>query len=537
LEFAIILGIAALGGILGKFLKQPLIVMFIVVGILVGPSGFNLLESKDQFYLLAEMGIAILLFIVGLKLDIKLIKTMGVISLLTGLGQVIFTSVVGYFIGLSFGFGNIESLYIAVALTFSSTIIIVKLLSDKKELDTLHGKIAIGFLIVQDLVVILMMIVLTAIGRESDGNALFDFLKILLSGLLLLVVIAFLMRFVFPKLVEWLASSSELLVLFSICWAIILSALGDYLGFSKEVGAFLAGISLASTPYRETLSARLTSLRDFLLLFFFIYLGSQLNMAILGAKVKEALVFSLFVLLGNPLIVMLIMGRMGYRKRTGFLAGLTVAQISEFSLIFASLGLSLGHINLEIMGLITLVGLVTIGLSTYMIIYSQQLYEKLAPFLSFFERGNARRKDDKLHNKRIEEYDIYLFGGGRFGKYLLQELNKSLHKVLVIDFDPFKVRKLKSEGVACMYGNLEDPELPNMLNIDSDKMIISSVTDIKSNLTLIGIFRKSGFKGKLVVTTLFDYHEEYLLESGADQVIQPFKDASVGIESKLRIQN
>jgi len=164
-----------------------------------------------------------------------------------------------------------------------------------------------------------------------------------------------------------------------------LSAFGDFLGFSKEVGAFLAGISLASTEYREILSGRMSTLRDFLLLFFFIHLGANLDLSIIGDQVVPAIIFSLFVLIGNPLIVLIIMGLMGYRKRTSFLAGLTVAQISEFSLILATLGFNLGHIDEKTMGLITLVGLITIGISTYLIIYSHQIFNFVSPVLSIFE--------------------------------------------------------------------------------------------------------------------------------------------------------
>ena len=193
-------------------------------------------------------------------------------------------------------------------------------------------------------------------------------------------------------LLHMLARSQELLVLFGIAWAVALATVGYHLGFSKEVGAFIAGVSLASTPYRDALGARLVSLRDFLLLFFFIDLGARLDLGLLGAQLVESLLFSLFVLIGNPLIVMIIMGALGYRKRTGFLAGLTVAQISEFSLILGALGLSLGHIDAETMGLITLVGLITISASTYMIIFSHQLYERLAPWLQIFERRRPHRE-------------------------------------------------------------------------------------------------------------------------------------------------
>ncbi|MCP5441234.1 MAG: cation:proton antiporter, partial [Chromatiaceae bacterium] len=392
-QVALILGLAATGGALAQLLRQPLIVAFIAIGILLGPSAFGVVAHSTEIELFARLGIALLLFVVGLKLDLHVIRTVGPVALASGLGQVVFTSGIGYLIALLLGMSHVTAVYVAVALTFSSTIIIVKLLSDKREVDALHGRIAVGFLIVQDIVVVLVMIGLTAFGQaEGDTNLGWAALQILLKGAAMLLAVALLMRYVLPGLLRRLAHSSELLMLFAIAWAVLGAVMGDILGFSREVGAFLAGVSIASTPYREQVAARLVSLRDFLLLFFFIELGATLDLSMLGAQLSASVVFSLFVLIGNPLIVMIIMGYMGYRKRTGFLAGLTVAQISEFSLILAALGLSLGHLGQDTVGLITLVGLITISASTYMILYSHTLYEWLAPWLSVFERKVPHRE-------------------------------------------------------------------------------------------------------------------------------------------------
>nr|WP_291055261.1 cation:proton antiporter [Hyphomonas sp.] len=348
-EIATLLALASAIGLVGIFLRQPLIVSFIAVGLLAGPSALDLVHSDEQIDLLAELGIAVLLFLVGIKLDVKLIRSLGTVSLLTGLGQVAFTSLFGYFIGLALGLNHLTSLYVAIALTFSSTIIIVKLLSDKREIDSLHGQIALGFLIVQDLVVVLAMIVLSAIGigagsGHSSGGAS-SIMTVLASGAGLVAVVILFVRFIANPLTAWLAKAPELLLIFSLALAAVFAAVGDYVGLGKEVGGLLAGVALASSPYRETIAARLAPLRDFLLLFFFIALGATLDLSLLGSHVAGAIIFSVFVLIGNPLIVLAIMGAMGYRKRTGFLAGLTVAQISEFSLIFVAMGVSIGHVQ------------------------------------------------------------------------------------------------------------------------------------------------------------------------------------------------
>lgn len=428
LEFAAILAISVAAGVMGRLLKQPLIVAFIAVGLLVGPYGINLLQSGDKIHLLSELGITVLLFAVGLKLDVTLIKSTGKVALYAGLGQVLFTSVFGFLICLWLGFDPVISIYIAVALTFSSTIIIVKLLSDKKEIQSLHGQISIGFLIVQDIVVIIAMIALSAMGIPTEYALWQEIALVILKGIGLLLLVILLMRFVLTWLTSLMARTPELLVLFSLAWAVALAALSDYLGFSKEVGAFLGGISLAATPYREVIAGRLTSVRDFLLLFFFIHLGSQVNVPLLGQQIFPAAVLSLFVLIGNPIIVMIILGLMGYRKRTGFLAGLNVAQISEFSLILAALGLSLGQINEETLGLITLVGLITIGISTYLIMYSHQIYEKVSFMLDIFEKKapSTEVEDQDLHH---QPFDVIIFGLDMYGNNLACSLEKNGFRV------------------------------------------------------------------------------------------------------------
>ncbi len=534
IEFSVILLFATFMGVLARMLKQPLIVAFIAVGILVGPSVFDLVQSKQNVYLLAELGISILLFVVGLKLDIGLIKSTGRVALFSGLGQVIFTSVFGFLIALGLGFEPITSLYIAVALTFSSTIIIVKLLSDKKEIDALHGQIAIGFLIVQDIVVVIAMIILSALGTEN-GNAdpEWEVIWVITKALGMIGLTFVLMKWVMPALVKFMAKSQELLVLFAIAYAVTFAALGDLIGFSQEVGAFLAGISLASTSFREVISGRLVTIRDFLLLFFFIDLGLQIDLTLMGEALGAAAVFSLFVLIGNPIIVMVIMGLMGYRKRTGFLAGLTVAQISEFSLILASLGLNLGHIDEATMGLITLVGLITIGLSTYLIIYSHPIYERLAPLLGIFERKVPFAEQKKNLSSPTEKVDVIVFGIGRFGSTLLDSFEKKGLSVLGVDFDPQLVGECQNNGKQVYYGDAEDPELLEQLPLDKSKFFISTLAVTDSDSKLWAYLKKNSYNGTAYFTVHRASQAEALKKLGAKHFLYPYSDAGYHIADRL----
>jgi Kef-type K+ transport system membrane component KefB len=528
-EFALLLTLSALVGAIAVRLRQPLLMAYIIVGILVGPSVFGWVGAHDQIDLLAQIGITVLLFVVGLKLDLRHVRQIGPVALATGLGQLGFTILFGFFIILALGRGWLEALYVAVALTFSSTIIIVKLLSDKRELESLHGRIAVGFLIVQDLAVVIAMMVMSGLGgiggETVSGTTLALSLLARLGGAGLLLYL--LMRYVLPRVVDTLARSQELLLIFAIAWGTALAALGEYAGFSKEAGAFIAGFSLASTAYREAISARMSSIRDFLLLFFFIDLGAKLDFSTLGAEVGTALALSLFVLIGNPLIVMAIMGYMGYRKRTSFLAGLTVAQISEFSIIFVAMGISLGHISASALGLTTLVGLITIALSSYMILYSHRLYGWLAPWLGIFERNTPFRElaveNAPSHTQRP---DVVVFGLGRYGSRLALKLQAQGMRVLGVDFDPEVVKEKQSSGLDARFGDCEAPDFIDSLPLAGVPWVVSSLPDVEANRALLHGLSEHHFRGHMAVVARHESDVEALSALGPLEVILPFHQAA-----------
>ena len=526
-EFALLLLMSAAAGAVSLWLRQPVLIAYIVIGIIAGPAVLGVVTAHDQIDLLAQVGVAVLLFVVGLKLDLQHIRHIGPVALATGLGQLAFTIVIGFLIILAMGKGWVEALYVAVALTFSSTIIIVKLLSDKREIDSLHGRIAIGFLIVQDLAVVVAMMVMSALrGDGGEGSLL------ALAGSLALrlgvaaVGMYLLMRYVLPRVVDRMAQSQELLLIFAIAWGTGLAALGEWAGFSKEAGAFLAGFSLASTHYRDAINARLTGIRDFLLLFFFIDLGAKLDFSTLGGEFWPAVVLSLFVLIGNPLIVMAIMGYMGYRKRTGFLCGLTVAQISEFSIIFVAMGISLGHVDKGALGLTTLVGLITIALSTYMILYSHPLYEKLGSGLGAFERKRPYRELAVATARHdLHEADVIVFGLGRYGSRLALGLQEVELKVLGVEFDPEVVSALRQQGLPVRYGDGIASEFLESLPLKDTRWVVSTLPDMASNRDLLRGLRELHFTGEVAIVAREDFDGAVLKRMGAPTILYPMRNA------------
>ncbi len=534
-EIAALLALAAAVGFVALLLRQPLVVGLIAAGILAGPQALGIAQSDAHIALLAELGIAVLLFLVGLKLDLGLVRSLGAVALATGLGQVAFTAGIGFLICLALGMDALTSLYVAVALTFSSTIIIVKLLSDKREIDSLHGRIALGFLIVQDIVVVLAMVVVSALAAgQGQATARAGLARVGLGGGLMLLGVGLVIRFVAGPLTARLARAPELLAGFAIGWAALLAALGDAVGLGKELGGLLAGVSLASTPVREAIAARLSSLRDFLLLFFFVALGARLDLGLLGEQAGAALLLSLFVLVGNPLIVVAIMGAMGYRRRTGLLAGLTVAQISEFSLVFMAMGVALGHVAEGALGLVTMVGLVTIALSTYMILHSHRLAEWLDAPLRLFERAHPWRETEADGaGKGPPPADVVLIGLGRYGGALARRLRARGLSVLGVDFDPEAVRAWRQAGHPALYGDASDPELVAALPLGAARWVVSAappppggLSHEDHRLALLDALRAQGYRGRVAVTAQGRGEIAALRARGADLVLLPFSDAA-----------
>lgn len=517
IEIGIILGIATIVSTFMRFLKQPLVVGYILSGIIVGPYFLNVITSTEYIELFSKLGIAILLFIVGLSLKPDIIREVGKVSLVTGIGQILFTSLIGFILIKALGFNNTASLYGAIALTFSSTIIILKLLSDKGDLNKLYGKISIGFLLVQDIVatIILLFVSLWTSSTSTNENPL----SIVLKVFLFFLILYFLGRYVLPKLSNYLAKSQESLFLFSLTWGLGLSALFYEFGFSLEIGALVAGVSLAVSPFAGEIASRMRPLRDFFIVIFFIMLGSQILITSIASILIPALILSLFVLIGNPIIVIILMNLLGYKSKTGFMAGLTVAQISEFSLILMALGLSSGHLDQEVVSLITLVGVITIAGSTYLIIYADKIYEKTKSLVKIFEF----RKNEKTNEEESNEnnYNMVIFGYDRVGFDFVNVAQKMNNKHLVVDFNPESINRLEKNGVPYKYGDAEDVNFLEEINLDKAELVISTIPDFKTNLNLVSYYHNHNKNGVIIVISHDIKHTRELYKYGASFVVMP----------------
>ncbi|MEK7479459.1 MAG: cation:proton antiporter family protein, partial [Patescibacteria group bacterium] len=403
-----------------------------------------------------------------------------------------------------------------VALTFSSTIIILKLLSEKRDERSLYGRISIGFLLVQDVVAILILVFLT--GLEGEGGvSLIHIIGTLIQGAVLFGAMLFLGQKILPMLLDKVSGSQELLFLISISWVFLMVGIVEKLGFSIEMGGFLAGLALANSSEHFQIAAKVKPLRDFFILIFFVTLGISLASFGIGEIGLPVLAFSLFVLFGNPLIVLIIMGLMGYRKRTSFLTGLTVAQISEFSLVLVALGARLGHIAPEIVALVTAVGVITITASTYFIIYGDTLYRYCSSLLSLFERKKLRERD----LPGTEKKPLILIGCHRTGQSIAFNLPKK--DLLILDFDPEVIEELRRHGFDYIFGDIADPDIAARVPFAEAKLVISTSPDQNDGLAILALLSRlpKDARPRVILRADDEREARLLYRKGADYVLLP----------------
>ena len=371
-DISIIIIIAATIGIIAKFLRQPAILAYIIGGIIIGPFGLKLIHDIDFVKNIGELGIALLLFVVGLELSVERLKKVGGSASLIGLGEVGLVTGIGFLVSRFFGFSTIEILYLGLILAFSSTLVVIKMLSDSRELDTLHGRIMLGILLVQDVIVIIALTLLL----NTDVSAM-SFAKLGLMGISLVLTALLSAKYILPLFFKKVAESQELLFMFALAWCFVFSGAAAYLGFSIAIGAFIAGVALANFPYNIEIIGRVKPIRDFFVTIFFVAIGIQIVPTLDRSLVIPIIVFLLIVLLGKPLIIGALASLKQYARRTSFLSGFGLAQVSEFSIILAMQGVLIGQISDNILSIAIILTAITMLLTTYLIKYDDQCHSQI----------------------------------------------------------------------------------------------------------------------------------------------------------------
>ncbi|MEK7183007.1 MAG: cation:proton antiporter family protein [Patescibacteria group bacterium] len=514
LEFAAVIVMAGVVSIVTHKLRQPMIIAYILTGVFAGPSVLGFTHSFEIFEALSSIGVAFLLFIVGLNLNWRNVKDVGGVALAAGVGQVTLSSAAGFGVAQLLGFDLVTSGFLGIAFAFSSTIIIVKLLTDNEDINRLHGRIAIGVLLVQDLIAMMLLLLLAA---YADGGSLATVLtSSLIKGLLVIAALWLFAKFIIPHLFRYAATSQELLFLIALSWCFAVASGLQLLGFSLEIGALLAGISLSGTGFQHEIEAKIRPLRDFFLVLFFVVLGTQLVATDVVHLAVPIVAFSLLILAGNPIVLVAIMRLMGYHPRTGFLTGTTLAQVSEFSFIVIGGGVALGLIDQELISLVTVVALITIACSSYMIATNERVYEWLANYLP---RLKLRAEDEQDDEGPAPE--VVLLGYDKMGMKILPQIEELTDNYLVLDFNPAVIEELEHTGVKVVYGDAGNEEVLKFIRADKAKLVVSAIPDMAVNEDILDFLKRHKSRATAIVTVKSSADAARCYALGATFVIVP----------------
>lgn len=477
-QLSIVLVIAAAVSLVTRAFRQPLIIGYIVTGILVGPSLLGVIHNHEAFESFSQIGITLLLFIIGLGLNVGVIKDTGrpvfavFAAVAAGVGGL------GILIAGALGYDLKSSLVMATALLFSSTIVVVKALSDKREQSRLYGQIAIGVLLVEDIVATIAILVISSSG--SDSVAPLSFSVLVARGLFLAGALAGVGGYILPRLSRVFATNQELLYVFALAWAFGVASAFRWSGFSIEVGALFAGVALAHLPYVQAIASRLKPLRDFFIVLFFISLGEELGIANISSALLPALLFSAVILVSKPLLIMGSLGVLGYTKQTSFKTAIHLSQISEFSIVLIVLGATTGVASEDLIAVATLTALITIAISAYLMKYDDRLYRVFQGPLSFFERNDTKRE-----LRSLSHYPFLLIGYSEGGAGFVQTFRDMKKRYIVIDYDPDAIEVMERQHITHLYGDATDSELLAEINVHKSELIISTVGNAATNRLLV----------------------------------------------------
>ena len=527
-QLSLVIGIGAVIAVIMRILRQPLITSYIITGIVVGPSVLNVVHAKEAFASFSEIGITLLLFIIGLGMNIGVIKNLGKISVTTASITLLMVGSTGHLAAYLLGFSNMTGVILGLGLFFSSTIIILKALSDKREITRLYGQIAIGVILIEDVVATIALVVIAALASEGALHVE-DFAVLGLKAIGLAVGLFIVGSKIMPHFGRFFASSQELLFLFSIGWGLAVATLFHYAGFSYEVGALFAGVALAGLPYATEMAAKLKPLRDFFIVMFFVTLGETFTFGAIQDNIFPAIVLSLIVMIGKPLFAMSGLGWLGYTRLTSFKAAIHLSQISEFSIIMVIFAASSGLIDPRAVPIITLVALITIGISTYLMKYDDELFRLLENKLGIFER-----KTIKERRQRSALYPIILFGYHKGGHEFMRVFRDMRQRYLVVDYDPEIIEHLEEQGIRHAYGDATDEAFLEEINAGKAQLAVSMMTELSANKILLGYINR--FEPRTTFICHANSYDEAaeLYRHGASYVILPHFLGSERISSYIK---
>jgi len=518
---------AALAAHAFRLLRQPLILGYVLGGVLLGsPFGFGLVTNAQSIELISEIGLILLLFINVLEINVRDLGRMGRSMFVLGFVQFVACVLLGIGLfkpmGYSLGNGNFDLLYLAVALALSSTLIVVKLLHDKFEIHTVSGRLTVGVLVLQDMWAIAFMAFQPNLLNPQVGSILTS----LGMGLVLLVTSFAASRYLLSHLFQSANKSPELVLITSIAWCFAVSGLAESTGLSKEMGALIAGMSIAAFPYGADVIAKLSGVRDFFVTLFFVSLGVKVP-APTWQLLGTALLVAGFVLASRLLSVAptVFFLRMGLRN--GFVTALNLSQISEFSLVILSLGAGYGHLSSGLASTMLAAMLVTSILATYIIKYNDWLSRRLMRLISWISVWRGRGHVAEGRHDAGTKRDIVLLGCFRAGNAFLETIEERApqlaERVLVVDYNVALKNALGSRGFHWAYGDVAYPETLRHLGIGEASFVICSISDtfLKgiTNRRLLRHLKQMAPNAQLIMSAEEGHEAAILLQEGAHHVI------------------
>ncbi|MBI2009499.1 cation:proton antiporter [Candidatus Saccharibacteria bacterium] len=510
--------IIAIGTAVAMFMRsigQPLIIGHIITGIIVGPALLQISNAPDTLTFFGEIGIAFLLFIIGLGMNPRVVAEVGRASFIVATVQIATITAIGWFICTALGLSSTEALIVALGLSVNSTIVALKLLSDRKEQGRLYGKLTIGILLVEDIAAAIALIVIAS-AKDGQWLELNNLGALAFKGLVVGSAMYWISRHVLPKFQKLIAGEQELLFLFAIAWGLGGASLLAKAGFSLEIGALAAGVFLASMPYAQEIAARLRPLRDFFVIIFFITLGTKVSFSYFSEYfwVMLAAVFTVVAI--KPLILLTTLGVLGYTKRTSFKTSLALTNVSEFSIIFAILAVSQGLIDQPIVSLLTIIALISIAVSTYLVTFGDRLYVYASNYLNMFERRKAQGDVKPDIN-----YELVLFGYQRGGHEFVSLFKKLRKKYVVIDYDPEIIDILIHRKINYLYGDATDVELLEEAGVERARLVVSTIPDFQVNAYLLDHLKHKNPRAVVIVHADDPLEAAKYYQAGASYVVLP----------------
>ncbi len=515
-------------GLLAHFFRQPLILAYLIAGFFIGPFGMKWVQSQESISVISELGLIFMLFMIGLEIDLKKIVRAGPVILFAGGGQLIGGCLLGILfflaIGLSLGGGKFDALYLCIACALSSTVIIVKVLYEKRELDTLPGRITLGVLVLQDIFAILFLAV-----QPSLADLQISVVVLSIARVCVLVATALVLsRYALPRLFHQIARRPELILLGALAWCFLIGEIAEKLHLSREMGSLVAGVSLSTFPYALDVTAKVTTLRDFFITLFFVALGMTIpipNLTVVGL----ALIIAAFTVVSRVVTTFVPLYLMKQGLRASLLPAINLAQISEFSLVVIQTGIAAGHIRTETSSAASFAFVILAVLSTFVMMRSDQITRlAIGPLkrLGLRDLDHVHHTDDDHGGGHGEARRIVILGFFRAASALLSEIERLnppvLDQITVIDFNPNVFKTLAARGLHVIYGDISNVDTLLHAGIGKSELIILSVPDSllkgANNEKLVRHVRTLNPTAKIVATAdmLADVNDLYA--AGADYV-------------------